>query len=157
MLTLAPDSDAMRRMFVKVAVFLALVGAPSVVLAAEGAPAPNPTVLMSPVALPIVVDGRLVNYVFVTIRLGLSSGADAPALRNKEAFFRDALVRVGHRTPFVRQDNYAVLDDDRLKAALLREIGTIVGPGVVVSAQIIREQAQHYDGLPKPKVGPPAH
>jgi len=111
--------------------------------------APNPTVLMSPVAMPVVVDGRLVNYVFVTIRLGLSAQADSSKLRSMEPYFRDALVRVGHRTPFVRHDNYTQLDDARLKAALLREAALIVGPGMVVSATINREQSMHYDGLPK--------
>ena len=118
---------------------------------AETRPAPNPTVLMDPVAMPVVVDGKLVNYVFVTIRLGLSPDADAVKLRSMEPYFRDALVRVGHRTPFVRNDNYAKLDDARLKAALLREAAALAGPGKVVSVQIIREQAQHYDGLPKPE------
>jgi hypothetical protein len=121
-------------------------------LAAEADPKPvlNPTVLMDPVAMPIVVDGELVNYVFVTIRLHLSPDADAVKLRAMEPYFRDALVRVGHRSPFVRSDNYTTLDDARLKAALLREAAAIAGPGQVISAQIIREQAQHYDGLPKP-------
>ena len=114
----------------------------------------NPTVLMAPVALPIVVDGKVVNYVFVTIRLGLSPSADAVKLRAMEPYFRDALVRVGHRTPFVRPDNYAALDDDKMKAALLREAAALAGRGVVLSAQIIREQAQHLDGLPKPAVAP---
>lgn len=116
--------------------------------------APNPTVLMSPVAMPIVVDGRLVNYVFVTIRLGLSAKADSVKLRAMEPYFRDALVRAGHRTPFVRDDNYTVLDDDKLKAALLREANLIAGQGMVVSATINREQSMHFDGLPKPKTAP---
>ena len=51
--------------------------------------------------MPIVVDGQLVNYVFVYVRLNLTSGANATRLREKEPFFRDALVRAGHRTPFV--------------------------------------------------------
>ena len=126
-------------------------------LAGEGTPSPsarNPTVLMSPLALPVVVDGRLVNYVFVTLRLGLSAQADASKLRAMEPYFRDALVRAGHRSPFVRPDNYAALDDDKLKATLLRDAATLVGPGAVVSVQIVREQAQHYSGLPKPAAPP---
>lgn len=116
--------------------------------------APNPTVLMSPVALPIVVDGRLVNYIFVTIRLGLSTTADPPKMRLKEPYFRDALVRLGHRTPFVRPDTYTALDEPKLKAALIREANAIAGPGSVLSVQILKAQPQHYDGLPKPKTGP---
>jgi len=139
----------MRLHRVLLALAFAFTAAPSLALA-EGTPQLSPTVLMSPVAMPIVVDGKLVNYVFVTIRLRLSPRADAVKLRAMEPYFRDALVRVGHRTPFVRSDNYIRLDDERLKAALLREANAIAGAGMVSSAQIIREQAQHYDGLPKP-------
>ena len=130
------------------------LAAPALSAAEEKKPAPNPTVLMSPLALPVIVDGRLVNYIFVTFRLGLGDKADAAKLRIKEPYFRDALVRAGHRTPFVRQDTYTALDDDKMKAALLREAVTIAGPGMVLSAQIIREQPQHIDGLPKPKSPP---
>ncbi len=121
-------------------------------LAQESAPAPkrNPTVLMSPVALPVVADGRLINYVFVTLRLGLSPSADAPQMRAMEPYFRDALVRAGHRSPFVRRDNYTALDDERLKATVLHDAAALVGPGMVVAVQIVREQAQHYRGLPLP-------
>ena len=55
---------------------------------------------LSPVAMPIVVRGALVNYVFVYVRINLTSGANSVKLREKEPFFRDALVRAGHRTPF---------------------------------------------------------
>ncbi len=117
----------------------------------EKGPAPNPTVLMNPVALPIVVDGRLVNYVFVTIRLSVSSKADPPKMRAMEPFFRDALVRAGYRSPFIRTDNYAALDDDRLKATLIQASNVIAGPGMVTGAQIMKEQPMHIDGLPKTK------
>jgi hypothetical protein len=132
---------------------LAILGLAAPALAGEGAPSPTPTnstVLMSPLALPIVVDGRLINYVFVTLRLGLSPRADAPTLRAMEPYFRDDLVRAGHRTPFVRSDTYSALDDNRLKATVLRDAAQLVGPGLVTSVQIVREQAQHYSGLPTP-------
>ncbi len=40
------------------------------------------------------------NYVFVIVRINLTTTANAAQLREKEPFFRDALVRAGHRTPF---------------------------------------------------------
>jgi hypothetical protein len=106
----------------------------------------NATLLMSTVALPIVVDGKLVNFIYVTLRLGLSAQADAPKLRDKEPYFRDDLVRAGFRNPFVVPGNYAVLDDNRLKATILRDAATLAGPGMVVSVQIVREQSQHFVG-----------
>ena len=138
---------------------LALLAAASfagAAVAQEGGapPPPSPTVLMNPVALPVVVDGHLVNYIFVTLRLRLSPKADSLKMRAMEPYFRDALVRVGHRTPFVRPDNYTVLDDDKLKAAVLAQTVTLAGPGMVSSVQIVREQAQHNSGLPKPTAPP---
>jgi hypothetical protein len=144
----------MRRSALALALVALLGFAP--VSAAE-MPVASATVLMDPVAMPVVVDGKLVNYVFVTIRLGLAADADPIKLRAMEPYFRDALVRAGHRTPFVRNDNYSALDDDKLKAALLRQAAAIAGPGMVVSAQIIREQAMHYDGLPKPQAVASSH
>ena len=53
---------------------------------------------LQPVGLPIVSGGRLVNYVFVYMRINLTSAANASRLREKEPFFRDAMVRAAHRT-----------------------------------------------------------
>ena len=137
----------MRRLLALAVIAAALAGPAAAEQAIKGA---NPTVLMTPVAMPVVVNGRLVNYVFVTIRLSLSPKADSVKLRAMEPYFRDALVRAGHRTPFTRADNYTLLDDARLKAALLREANAIGGAGSVIGATINREQAMHIDGLPKP-------
>lgn len=144
---------------------LIVAGLAALVFAAAPAPgraasapaaAPDTTVLMSPVALPVVAEGRVVNYVFVTLRLGLSRNADSTKLRAMEPYFRDALVRAGHRTPFVRPDTYTALDDARLKQSLLRAAAAIVGPGQVVSVQVVREQPQHVDGLPRPGASEPS-
>lgn len=129
---------------------VALLALPAAAAAAAAPATPEHTVLMSPVALPVVANGRVVNYVFVTLRLGLARNADSARLREMEPFFRDALVRAGHRTPFVRPDTYAALDDPRLKQSLLRDAAAIAGPGQVVSVEVIREQPQHVDGLPRP-------
>ena len=142
----------MRRSSLFAAAFALLLAAPSLAASEEAVKAPSATVLMSPLALPVVVDGRLINYVFVTIRIGLSAQADPIRLRAMEPFFRDALVREGYRNPFVRPDDYTQLDDVRLKAVLLRDANALAGAGSVSSAQIVREQTQHSDGLPKPKV-----
>ncbi len=135
---------------------LALIAVPAAATAGSNpvTSAPDPSVLMSPVALPVVADGRLVNYVFVTLRLGVARNADTYRLAALEPFFRDALVRAGHRTPFSRPDSYIALDDARLKQTLLRDAAAIAGPGQVVSVEIVREQPQHVDGLPKPGAGP---
>ncbi|HYF23129.1 MAG TPA: hypothetical protein VD929_07005 [Caulobacteraceae bacterium] len=106
---------------------------------------------LSPVALPVIVDGRLKNYVFVTVRLKLTAKADVQKLRAKEPYFRDALVRAGHRTPFVLAADWTRLDEVRLKTALAREAAAIAGAGLVQGVEVVSQQAQRQTGVNPPK------
>ncbi|MBL8770432.1 MAG: hypothetical protein JNK30_03545 [Phenylobacterium sp.] len=99
---------------------------------------------LQPVGLPIVSNGRLVNYVFVYVRINLTSSANVAKLREKEPFFRDALVRAGHRTPFSHPKDLSQVDVPRLTAAMTRSAAAIAGPGqirnVVVTSQAPRRR-----------------
>jgi hypothetical protein len=96
---------------------------------------------LAPIALPVVVDGKLVNYVFVYV------------LRDKEPYFRDALVRAGHRTPFTRFDDYTRLDEAKLKANLFQSATLIGGPGTIASIELLPGGGpMRRTGLPKPKL-----
>lgn len=105
---------------------------------------------LSSVAIPIVVSGQLVNYVFVSIRLNLTAQASSSKLRAKEPYFRDALVKAAHRTPFTKADNYLVVDDAKLKAAMMREAAAIAGPGNVREIVIVSQTPKRRLGVPKP-------
>lgn len=106
---------------------------------------------LAPVPLPVVVNGRLVNYVFVYVRINLVAGADTPHWRDKEPYFRDALVRLGHRTPFTWPADYTRLDETRLKAALFQAAIGVTGPGVVTSVDVLPGGGpMKRTGLPKP-------
>lgn len=94
---------------------------------------------LQPVGLPIVTKGQLVNYVFVDVRINLTSAANAARLREKEPFFRDALVRAGHRTPFTLASNLSKINAPRLVAALTREAAIIAGPGQILSVVVTFE------------------
>jgi len=111
---------------------------------------------LSPVAMPIVIDGHLINYVFVYLRVNLTPSADALRLRDKEPYFRDALVRMGHRTPFSLRTDYTRLDEARLKASFFQAASAIAGPGAVASIEILPGGGpMRRTGLPKP--GAPIH
>ena len=105
---------------------------------------------LQPVGMPIVVNRQLVNYVFVYVRINLTSGANVSRLREKEPFFRDALVRAGHRTPFTLASDYGAVDVPKLTAALTRDATAIAGPGqirsVVVTSQAPRRRARIPNG-----------
>lgn len=109
---------------------------------------------LSPVALPVVVRGMLVNYIFVTVRVVLTSQANAAKWRAKEPYFRDALVRAGHRTPFTRNDSYILLDEAKLKATMMREAIAIAGARDVASITVGKQTPKRTSGLPKPPGAP---
>ncbi len=105
---------------------------------------------LAPIALPVVVGGKLINYVFVALRLNLTASADSAKLRAKEPWFRDALVRAGHRQPFTNPKNYTVLDEARLKSVLLREAGAIAGAKNFTSVTVTSMTPKQRSGLPRP-------
>ena len=105
---------------------------------------------LEPVGLPIVDHGELVNYVFVYVRLNLAPLADLSRARDKEPFFRDALVRDAHRTPFTKPGDWQHIDQARLSAAMMREAQAIAGPGVVTSVVVTSEQPQKHVVAPRP-------
>ena len=102
-----------------------------------------------PVGLPIVADGRLVNYVFVYVRINLTGTANASKLREKEPFFRDALVRAGHRTPFTLAGDYGRIDTARLSATLQREAVAIVGSGQIRSVEVTSQAPRRRVATPR--------
>lgn len=103
---------------------------------------------LQPVGLPIVVNRQLVNYVFVYVRINLTSSANVARLREKEPFFRDALVRAGHRTPFTLASNLGAVDVPKLTAALARDAGVIAGPGQIRSVVVTQQAPRRRPRLP---------
>lgn len=97
---------------------------------------------LQPIGLPIVSERRLVNYVFVYVRVNLTDGANAAKLREKEPFFRDALVRAGHRSPFTLPSDLSKIDTARLTAALSADAGRIAGPGQIRSIVVTSQAPQ---------------
>jgi hypothetical protein len=121
------------------------VGKPA---AASDTPAPGGQSLSMPgVGLPIIVGGRLRNYVFVSLRLHLGGSATPESMRTKEAFLRDALVRTGHRTPFVVPDDWTRLDPAALSASLMRSAATIAGRGAVTRVEIVSQAPRRRTGV----------
>ncbi|MDB5426966.1 MAG: hypothetical protein JWR47_3092 [Phenylobacterium sp.] len=118
--------------------------------AAEKPKAVGQYVDLQPVAMPIVIDGQLVNYVFVYVRINLTSGADVIKLRDREPAFRDALIRDGHRTPFVVPGNWERIDEAKLAAALSRDAAVIAGPGALSSVVVTAQAPRKHMAPPRP-------
>ncbi len=103
---------------------------------------------LQPIGGPAIVHGRLVNYIFVDVRLMLGRGADAAKLQDQEPFLRDAVVRAATRTPFNPPQDGVHLDVPRLKAEVLREASVQLGPGKVVSVDIRSQTPRRQTGVP---------
>ena len=99
------------------------------------------------VGLPIITDGRIRNYVFVTIRLTLGAGHTPEQMRAKEPYYRDALVRAAHRTPFVLTDDWTRVDDAAINAWLLRTAPQISGPGSITAAEVALQTPRRRTGV----------
>jgi len=140
--------------------FLIVVAFSAFTVSAKAADTPpkvdDQSVKLSPLALPIVVDGRVLNYVFVTVKVDLSPSANAMALRDKEPTFRDALVRDAYRTPFVTPGNYNHLDEARLKAVFIRDATAIAGAGQVRGIEVLNQTPQRFIP-PQPSAQPVSH
>ena len=114
---------------------------------AEDAPAGGASLSMPGVGLPIIAGGRLRNYVFVSLRLHLGGSATPETMRTKEAYLRDALVRAGHRTPFVVADDWTRIDPVALSASLIRSASTIAGRGSVTRVEIVSQAPRRRTGV----------
>ncbi len=139
----------MRRTIIAFAALCALT-APALAKEKEEAPKAPEGFPLEAVALPIVVDGQLINYVFISIRLELTAAAEVNKVRAKEQYFRDDLVRTGHRTPFTRSDDYTHVDEAKVRAEILRAAPGLVGPGMIKAVIITKQVSQKLLTLPSP-------
>ena len=148
----------MRTLAAGPALILMLNALPAAALAADPQADKPATLQLAPVAMPIVVDGRLINYVFVTVKLTLAKGADGAAVREKEPFLRDALVRAAHHQPFVLASDYTKVDEPRVRAEAMRDAAMFAGPGVVTKAEVSKQVSQNHAYMlaTPPKPGAPA-
>jgi hypothetical protein len=127
----------------KIAPTLALIAAFSVtpVMAEEGSATIkiDPSIPLSPVAVPITENGKLVNYVFLSIKIILSPKADLYKLVSQEPYYRDALVRIGHRQNLGVPGDPNRVDEALLKAALKREVASFIDPSLIARIEIVRQ------------------
>lgn len=115
---------------------------------AEDAPSGGQSLSMPGVGLPIITEGRLRNYVFVSLRMHLGGSATPETMRTKEAFLRDALVRSAHRTPFIVADDWTRVDAAAVSASLMRSAATIAGRGSVTRVEIVSQAPRRRTGVP---------
>lgn len=114
---------------------------------ARDTPASGASLAIAGVGLPIISGGRIRNYVFVSLRLHLGGSATPESMRPKEAYLRDALVRAGHRTPFVVAEDWTRIDAAAMSASLMRAAVRIAGRGAVTRVEVVSQAPRRRTGL----------
>ncbi|MFN3837572.1 MAG: hypothetical protein ACK4MI_07640 [Brevundimonas sp.] len=123
-------------------------GVATAALASSDAPAAPAALSIAGLGLPVIEGGRLRNYVFVALRLELGAGKTVEQMRPKEAFFRDALVKAAHRTPFTVAGDWTRLDERALSAALVSASVAISGRGSVRRVEVVGQSPRRRTGMP---------
>jgi hypothetical protein len=129
----------MRKIAPVVALIAALIASPAM---AAGGAAPvkiDPSIPLSPVAVPITENGKLVNYVFLSIKIILSPKADLYKLVSQEPYYRDALVRAAHRQSLGVPGDANRVDEKLLKAVLKREAASFMDARMIADIEIVRQ------------------
>jgi len=127
---------------------LAGVVATSATASSSDAPATPAALSIAGVGLPVIDGGRLRNYVFVSLRLRLGRGRTVEQLRPKEAFFRDALVKAAHRTPFTVPGDWTRLNEQAMSAAVVAAATAISGRGSITGVEVVSQNPRRRAGMP---------
>ena len=145
-------SSTLSRRFLLGLVVAATLGGPALANAekkkeGEGQ-ALDPTYKLGSMTIPIIANGRIVNYVFVALTLKLASGAEVESFKAQEPALRDAIMRAAYRTPFVKKDTWQEVDGPRLQAFVLGQCAVLFGKGKVAAVEISKQ-------VPRQHVMPP--
>jgi hypothetical protein len=114
---------------------VAFAAAPAKEAASEGESARAMDVLN--LIVPVVREGRLVNYLFVNARVQLAPGIDVFRTREKGHFLRDALLKAVHRRSIAAADRDDQVDPAAAQALILGVARQTLGANAVRTVEIL--------------------
>lgn len=122
-------------------------GAPAKAKEEAGAGAVSGRSMDAPyLAVPVVRDGQLVNYLFVSARIEVAPSADLWRTREKAHFLRDALVRASHANDLADPEDANVLDEARAIAVYRTAATQTLGANAVASVSIVASYSSRGSG-----------
>ena len=121
--------------------------APAMAQAKEEEPAKGPTEAnlrldISGLGLPVLKDGRVVNYVFVRLRINLNPGIERLDIEAGEPFVRERMLRAAYRAPLNSGADVMALDPQKLEAQTLSAARAVYGATRVRSVEIRDQKPQ---------------
>jgi hypothetical protein len=103
-------------------------------------PSAGSSVVMPYLIAPVVVDGKLVSYAYVSSMLIGPSPSAAVDIRNQTPFIQDAFVRDVNAAPIGKATDPQTVDTDALAARMLADAKRIVGADKVIGVRIVQIQ-----------------
>lgn len=113
----------------------------------EGADASSGRTMDAPyLAVPVVRNGQLVNYLFVSVRFDIAQGVDLWRTRERAHFLRDALVRACHANQLASADDPNALDQARAIEVFRATAVQVLGERAVGRVSIISSYSSQGSG-----------
>lgn len=88
-------------------------------------------------AVPVVRDGVLVNYLFVSVRIEINQGVDLWRTRERAQYLRDALVRACHANQLDDPNDINALNQPRAIQVFHDTAAQVLGPRTVGRVTIV--------------------
>ncbi|MBL8552400.1 MAG: hypothetical protein JNJ73_20590 [Hyphomonadaceae bacterium] len=131
--------QAMRRAVAAAILATTLISGQGVARAQPAAEAADTarTMDMTFIAVPVVRHGRLINYLFVSMRVEVANGVDLWRTRERAHFLRDALVRAAHQNDLADAARDDQLDRPRAMAVFRAAAAEALGARAVGGLNIL--------------------
>lgn len=102
-----------------------------------GAPS-DPNIDMPGLVSPVVVDGELHRYVYLSLKLKLSDVGQRPMMLKKIPYLQDAFLREVHGASIAHNNDPSIVDEAGVIGRLMHVCEIVVGPGVVKEIEIMK-------------------
>ena len=97
-------------------------------------------------AVPVVRNGQLVNYLFVSVRIEIAQGVDLWHTRERAQFLRDALVRACHANELADANDPNLLDQTHAIAVFRATAAQVLGDRAIGRVSIISSYSSRGGG-----------
>jgi hypothetical protein len=98
-------------------------------------------------AVPVVRNRQLVNYLFVSLRIEITPQVDLWQTRERAHFLRDALVRASHANDLVDPENNNVLNEARALEVYRAAAIQALGAQAIGQIQIVATYSSQGSGI----------
>lgn len=137
-----------------IAASLALAGAGPALASSEAKPEKSeegngekkpadPTVSMPMLVAPVMVNGQMARYVYLSVTLLLADESNKRMMLEKIPYIQDAFLREVHGATIALGEDPNVLDEQGLQQRLLAACGKVVGPDIVKKIEL-RDTAKDF-------------